>query len=344
MSLDLKNLRSKSRLSQSEVARRIGATQSQVSRWEDNPDDMPYSSLRKYLAAVGVSQVLLTNDLAVAPPVDVGDPYVDLRQRINLLLAYLDHASFDVRDDIDRQFTPKSFRNEVLRMKSKPTITLTGRFDSGKSRLANTLLGQNILPERYTPHTFVPIFVRHICDRPEWVPDTVMILDEEFDFDRRDDEEHVRAHKITDGNYQTLHVWGVRPEEKSLKGRAIAIRRKSGEAHAGQECVALVFAESPLLKACNLIDTPGFSSDERDLRVADSAARGSEILIYTSMAKGFIDGTDVARLPGLIRSLQAPEFVDPAFPTLGNFLVVATHADPFIKDDDLSDILRKYNS
>jgi len=145
MSLDLKNLRSKSRLSQSEVARRIGATQSQVSRWEDNPDDMPYSSLRKYLAAVGVSQVLLTNDLAVAPPLDVGDPYVDLRQRINLLLAYLDHASFDVRDDIDRQFTPKSFRNEVLRMNRKPTITLTGRFDSGKSRLANTLLGQNIL-------------------------------------------------------------------------------------------------------------------------------------------------------------------------------------------------------
>jgi hypothetical protein len=64
-------------------------------------------------------------------------------------------------------------------------------------------------------------------------------------------------------------------------------------------------------------------------------------LLYASPAKGHINGQDMVRLRNLLRLLPAPENECNDFPTLGNFFIVATHADPSIPDDELPKILNK---
>ena len=108
---------------------------------------------------------------------------------------------------------------------------------------------------------------------------------------------------------------------------------------------AIVYVDAPLLRACNLIDLPGYSDKQdevsKDVEKANSATKIANVLLYASPAKGHINGQDMVRLRNLLRLLPTPENECNDFPTLGNFFIVATHADPSIPDDELPKILNK---
>lgn len=179
--------------------------------------------------------------------------------------------------------------------------------------------------------------MRHIEDRPFWFTKDVLIFNEEFwlkdekgkqiiDVQLLDDQQRCEKYCIQAGGFDVLQKYGVHGENEDVAAHA-----------------AVVYMNAPILKACNLIDLPGYADqpDEisKDVEKANSAAQIADILLYASQAKRHIDGQDMIRLGNLLKLLPAPENECNNFPTLGNLLIVATHADPSILDTELQNIL-----
>jgi hypothetical protein len=112
---------------------------------------------------------------------------------------------------------------------------------------------------------------------------------------------------------------------------------KMEEAH-----TAVVYTDAPLLKACNLIDLPGFgdrpSGESVDQEKAESALPYADIVLYASRIKGHLGGKDLARLSNLLRQIPAHESDSWEFPTLGSLFIVATHADRNVSEEDIKKI------
>ena len=169
--------------------------------------------------------------------------------------------------------TPKDLMLKIRHWRRKPSLLIAGRFDSGKTRIANALLGSSNLPSQYTPTTSVVTYIRHEDDKPEWQREEVWIMGTGFDPSRWEDEKYCQKYRLVSGSFDTLRQFGT----KESKGDILRAK------------YALVYMESPLLRSCTLIDVPGYSDAEDEERSADAAARLADLLLYTAPAKGFLD-------------------------------------------------------
>ncbi|OCQ89056.1 DNA-binding protein [Nostoc sp. MBR 210] len=338
MSIDLRGYRQQAGMGQVQVAEILGISHEEVSRYEDAPDTLPMGLLVKWLAIFEVD--IVTAMSAPLPPlkgIDPGSPYTELYHQLNSLNQYIDSIPLIDKLDIPTPpATPNDFREQIKYYRKKPNLVLTGGFDAGKSHLANALLGSKSLPTGYQPATRVITFVRHIEDRPVWFTKDVLIFNEEFwlkdekgkqiiDVQLLDDQQRCEKYCIQAGSFDFLQKYGVHGENEDVAAHA-----------------AVVYMNASILKACNLIDLPGYADqpDEisKDVEKANSAAQIADILLYASQAKRHIDGQDMIRLGNLLKSLPAPENECSNFPTLGNLFIVATHADPSISNDELQNI------
>lgn len=338
MNIDFRGYREKAGMTQAEVANSLGISQSQVSRYEHSPATVPMGIAVKWLQIFGVD--IATAMSAPTPSlqaIDPGTPYAELYHRLNLLNQYIDVAPPAETLDLQTQLaTPQKLKEQLKLYKQKPNVVLTGGFDAGKSHMANALLGSKNLPVGYQPATRVITFIRHIEDRPEWFKKDVLIFNEKFwlkdekdkqiiDLLLLDDKERCTQYCLQSGSFDILQKYGVHGSNEDISAHA-----------------AVVYMDSPLLQACNLIDLPGYSDqpDEvsKDVEKANSAAQIADVLLYASPAKGHINGQDMIRLGSLLRSLPTPENECNNFPTLGNLFIVATHADPSISDEQLKEI------
>ncbi|MDM3862325.1 MAG: dynamin family protein [Aphanizomenon gracile PMC644.10] len=338
MNIDLIGYRQKAGLKQVDIANALNISTEEVDAYEKAPNTVPMGLLFQWLQILGVDpSTALTPPSAQLKGIDPGSPYTELYRRLNLLDQYIDSTPpIDKLDIPTPPNTPNDLKKQLKRYRKKPNLVLTGGFDAGKSHLANTMLGTKNLPVGYQPATRVITFVRHVEDRPQWCEDDVLIVNDDFwlkdekgklilDFLLLDDEERFEKYCIQSGSFEVLQKYGVHGENEDIAAHA-----------------AVVYINSPLLKACNLIDLPGFSDqpDEvsKDVEKANSAAQIADIVIYASPAKGHINGQDMLRLSNLLSLLPAPENECKNFPTLGNLFIVATHADPSISNEQLQTI------
>lgn len=321
MNLDLVKLRKqlKTKVSQQQLAERLGLSQTQISRYEADPGSVPFELLGRWLAALGTSLAAVVS--ADAPilegKIDAGDPYGSLRRRLALLADYIDVAPDAARGEAGEVNLDLTALAHVVAMhQRKPNVTVVGQFDTGKSRLCNSFMGSGHLPTAYQPATRVITYVRHLEDRPAWFREDVWLFDQGFDPRLWDDEAHCTAHRLLAGNLETLRQYGTHagPQADQLNAHA-----------------AVVYLDAPVLRACNLVDLPGYQNTVEDTDRADAAAPLVDVLIYASMAKGFLDGEDFAVLRRILLYLPVYEERDAEFPHLGHLFLVATHADPSIK-------------
>ena len=232
----------------------------------------------------------------------------------------------------------------VQELARKPRIGVVGRFDSGKSRLINTLVGQEILPTGYQPETSLICLVRHTSDRPDWMKENpeameqnVFAMKEEarvesgckrFDFDDFEDEENFQSFCCMSGGLDILKDIG-----SHSGGRA-------GDAVSQDMFAALVFVDAPILMNCDILDFPGYSNSEDDSQKAEFAKnrRLLDILVYTSTPIGFMDTSDFIFLKEHLVKLKpiVPEGVGP----LQNLFVVATRSS-IVDSAELAEILDK---
>lgn len=255
MNIDLLGYRQKAGMQQVDIANALSISTEEVDAYEKAPATVPTGILFQWLQILGVDPVT-----ALTPPspqlkgIDPGSPYTELYRRLNLLDQYIDSTPpIDKLDIPTPPNTPNDLRKQLKRYRKKPNLVLTGGFDAGKSHLANTMLGTKNLPVGYQPATRVITFVRHVEDRPQWCEDDVLIVNDDFwlkdekgklilDFLLLDDEERFEKYCIQSGSFNVLQKYGVHGENEDIAAHA-----------------AVVYINSPLLKACNLIDLPGFS-------------------------------------------------------------------------------------
>ncbi|UBF25702.1 dynamin family protein [Kovacikia minuta CCNUW1] len=236
--------------------------------------------------------------------------------------------------------TPNDVIKQIYRYRQKPNLVLVGRFDSGKSHLANTLMGAKVLPSQYQPATRVITFVRHSSDRPSWFQDQVGILAEDFwtrdekgnqvfDLTLLDSQRWFERHCVKAGSLEVLRQHGVHDHLSEIEI----------EGHS-----AIVYVDSPLLKSCNIVDFPGYSDQadqtSEDVKKASSAVQIADLILYTSPVNGFMNAEDFSRLSYLLKVLPSPETYNKEFPLLGNLFIVGTHANPTISGLDISSILQ----
>ena len=328
LSIDLRGLREAAGLSQSELGVRIELSQAQISRYEAEPGSATIDIVIIWCGACGSS--LESASRSIAPVnhsgIRVGEPYQELYRKLSLLEQYIDVAP-KIPDSLPPlSIQPDDLRAKVRQWKRKPAVLIAGRFDSGKTRIANALLGNNHLPSQYTPTTSVVTFIRHELDRPLWQKEEVWIMGKEFDPGSWNDEEECKQHRLMAGSFDTLRKFGTRD------GDGEAIGAKS----------ALVYMDAPILQACTLIDVPGYSDEYEEERIASASANLADVLIYTAPAKGFLDAADFLHLGLLLRSLPAVHARTPkGTEKFANLFLVATHAEPSISDKDLDRILER---
>ncbi|MEA5572805.1 dynamin family protein [Calothrix sp. UHCC 0171] len=342
MNINLRGAREGAGLSQSELAIILGISQTQVSRYEQYPGAIPAELLLRWAQALGTDiQTLMASAIPLSPPIDAGDPYLQLRRDLHLVEQYVTNSYPD--GELNIPYKPPTANDIIQRIhhyRQKPNLVLVGRFDSGKSHLANTLMGAKILPSQYQPATRVITFVRHISDRPSWFKEQVGILAE--DFWTRDE----KGNQVFDLNLLDSQLW---LERHSIKLGSLEVLREHGvhnhlseieiEGHS-----AVVYVDSPILKSCNIVDFPGYSDQadqtSEDVKKANSAVQIADLILYTSPINGFMNAEDFSRLSYLLRVLPSPETHNQEFPILGNLFIVGTHANPSISDLDISSILQ----
>ena len=232
---------------------------------------------------------------------------------------------------ISKQFpTIDDILHNARSLVRKPRVGIVGPFDSGKSRLINTLVGQEILPTGYQPETSLICLVRHSSDRPDWMKEdpeamnqNVFVMKEEarvesgrkrFDFDDFEDEENFQSFLCMSGGLDVLRDFG-----SHSSGRAV-------DAVSQNMFAALVFVDAPLLKNCDILDFPGYSNSEEDSQKAEFAKnkRMLDILVYTSTATGFMNASDFIFLKEHLVKLKLME--SEGIGPLQNLFVVATRS------------------
>jgi transcriptional regulator with XRE-family HTH domain len=215
----------------------------------------------------------------------------------------------------------------------KPTVSIVGRSDTGKSTLINTLLGDEFMPSSWTPTTSIAVYIKHVNDKPSFIRDEVWVFaasrgeEQRWDPKRLYDEEYCNTWCISSGRIiDELPKFGTRQGE-----------------HAEQVGSAVVFIDAPVLLNCDIIDLPGFGTDSAyDDFLTLNIAKSSDILIYLSQANGFMRIEDITYLKENIRNLPVYEHKGKnQIPPLANLFVVASQAHTVANGNpnELSNIL-----
>ena len=339
----LADMRNDANISQARMADLLGTSQNQVSRWERNPDIMNAGVRDEFCRICGVSSMTTGPMPAtkLAPDADARDA---LQADIRVFSRYVDTVS--PSDPSLGKGLPgslpevKDLLENVRYLARKPRIGLVGRFDAGKSRAVNTLLGSDCLPVAATPETSLICLVRHTSDRPEWMKEDPELMNqdafiftrtakvratvkglpgittsESFDFDRLDDEDYFRRFKRMSGGTEILRDFGTK------HGRHATLAED-------QDMVAaLVFDDAPLLRTCDVLDTPGYDDgDENEWQRPEFRRTLCDVPIYVSGALGFFNAADQEYVDSLIKRLPPVEDEDCSVPPLRNAYFVATRA------------------
>jgi transcriptional regulator with XRE-family HTH domain len=315
--LDLKEQRENAGLTQAELARRLGIVQSQVQRYENNPDNVPLRMAQEWIAACGHPDM----DAGLDP----GFPYVPIQQRLAQLGDYAANQPMLLPEDtVAPALDIGDLLDALPKLGRKPRLVLWGRFDAGKSRLANTLFGADRLPTAYRPATAVVCLVRHIHDKPNWQTENVWIMDDTFNLGDADDQTKCEAHRLLAGDFETLSRYGMHVVDDAERS---VLDGKPGS--------ALIYIDAPLLQACDLIDTPGYGHDAYDDKLAGSAQPYGDALVYLAPISGFMNEEDIAKLQEALAHLP----VLPGTDRVRNLLILATHVHSGVKATEVSGAL-----
>lgn len=346
----LKEMRLREKQSQSEVAESLGISQSQYSRYESNPDELPVSLLKALTVLLRFDFSEIDSNERSVEKIDPGNPYEKQREQLRLLRQFIVEDG-DARESSEKAAsmgvdvpTISEFREAIKKYDHKPNIVFAGRFDTGKSYLANQILGGEFLPSGHQPTTKLLSIIRHISEKPKWQKQPVSFLRRGFwregkgycyDLAYLNDEKRYRSHYEREATLHSLNEHGV-----FWHGRQRKLRKHFEELDVH---TAVIYIDSPILLSCNIIDTPGFSDkdveglEEERLQPIQELM---DVLVYTSTTNGFMDARDQSYLKYLLSISNKGFERFPNHPTLGNVFVVCTLASPqIINDKELASLL-----
>lgn len=385
MTVSLKEMRERKGLTQQQLADMLNAkwaeiypgdkqhfTVGKIVTMEKDSDELTKKELQVIAPVFGVT----ADQLLEIEPLHLSAPQVENNWgRIENIKNHIDACIKDRKPKYLVETCPEALK-ELTALKGqvirKPKIACVGQPDSGKSRTLNTLIGKDILPTDFTPTTSTIVYIKHISDKPlYWGNDTVFVFadrmpdpaallpstgispaalpsmlptppvkQEVWDPNRIDEEEYCRRWRLASGDYSLIKDYGAH----------------SGKYEAMNAGAIVVFADSPILQNCDLIDLPGFAPQstlsqtdpqkvgttlietdsglDRDTQLALSAIKRADGYIYLSPANQFLYGDSFAMAKSIVKELPPIEKMgDNPIPPLGNLFIVASHALTVNKGD-----------
>lgn len=305
---------------QSAFAELIGVEQSSISRWEKDPDSIPFQIIQRILEKTGASYEELTGWKKPIPnPLIVENTWKKADFTKCTLSEYIANAlkQIDLPEE-QRKAYIDDLSAGINASLIKPKVAIVGRSDTGKSTLINALLGSDKMPTAWTPTTSIAVYIKHISDRPAFIEEDAWVfsnhLGDENMWNERQlyDEEYCRSWKIAAGGVEILRSFGTR----------------QGENYDKEAGAAVIFLDAPILKTCDIVDLPGFGTEtESDDDITFAAAQKSDVIIYLSQANGFMRIEDITYLKRNISEL--PVWEDKTsnnLVPLSNLFIVASQA------------------
>ena len=305
---------------QTAFAELIGVDQSSVSRWEKDPDSIPFQIIQRILEKTGASYEELTGWKKPIPdPLNVEDTWKKVDFTKCTLSEYIANALEQIKlSEEDRKAYIDDLSTGINASLIKPKVAIVGRSDTGKSTLINALLGVDKMPTSWTPTTSIAVYIKHISDRPAFIEEDAWVLTNHLGsenmWNERQlyDEEYCRSWKIAAGGVEILRSFGTRQGENYDKAAGAAV----------------VFLDAPILKTCDIVDLPGFGTEtESDDQIMFAATQKSDIIIYLSQANGFMRIEDITYLKRNISELPVWEDKNTnTLSPLSNLFIVASQA------------------
>lgn len=314
---DLKEARVRANISQKEMATMLNVSQSQVSRYEENPDEVSMKIARQWWEICGMSE-------SKVEPLNLGSPYQHLQERQQQIQQKLLNFPIANNSNTTNNLDVHSLLKNIKQLGRKPRMGVFGHFDMGKSRLCNVLLGDNHLPTAYQPTTSVACILRHISDRPVWQVEDVWMMGKEFNIHLIDDETHCKENRIKAGNLASLRDYATHQDESI----------QSNDSY-----YAIIYIDSPILLSCDILDMPGYEHDDKDLQRTDLASNFVDIVLYLSTITGFLGKNDLDYLGHLISLL--PVYEGENIKPLDNLFIIATRADMVNDAEERQSLLKK---
>jgi len=315
---DLRSFREGSlKLTQNELATLIDERQDKISRLEKNPTSIGLDILIKIADKTGTTLDELVNYKKMMPkPIQLKDTWGFVHSLKRSSTSYLDKAMGQTTEDHHLSIL-KEIKHFVETTLVKPKVAVVGLSDTGKSTLINALLGQEILPVAWTPTTAINLYIKHLDDRPTYIKDDVWFFraqkDQAVGWDSRriEEELYTKAWLVDKGHIKDLEELAIR---EGADQRDIAS--------------AVVFIDCPILKNCDIVDLPGYNTGDRQLdsSLTEQVKDYADILIYMSLANGFMRGNDIEYIKSNLNNLPIIEHQKHNNDPLCNLFIVASQA------------------
>jgi transcriptional regulator with XRE-family HTH domain len=317
---DLKDFRQNVlKMTQEDFANMIGVRQDYVSRMEKAPEAIEFSLLLKIAETTGTSlDELVGYKKSMPKALQVDNTWETSTFIKKTILDYIKIKKEDLQLTSTSKYEKmvEDLEEMVHASIVKPTVAIVGMSDAGKSRLINSLLGLDKMPTSWTPTTSISVHIKHMDDRPDFIKDEAWIFNGDkngFDTKKLHDEMYCKKWKITGGPTTILGEYGTRQGDKYDIEDASA---------------AVVYVDSSILQNCDIVDLPGFGTGDRknDDILAQKSKEFADVVIYMSIANGFLRGTDIEFLKSTLNSLPVIENKENKLDPLNNLYILASQA------------------
>jgi len=309
-------------MTQDEFATLIGQRQDYISRLEKKPDQIPLEVLIIIANKTGMTiDQLVKYQKPIIKTLNTEFTWQSADFTKKTLIDYIERFSADLNNMSDAHYNRfiSDLRTGVHKAINKPKIAFVGRSDVGKSAMINAIIGAEKVPTAWTPTTSIIVYIKHLLDRPSFISEEVWVFKASkdgtgWDESRLNDEAYCQEWKLAAGGIDILKAYGTRQGDKFITEEAGS---------------AIVFVDSDVLKNCDFVDLPGFGTGDReeDDAVTLSASQRADVLVYLSIANGFMRDEDIQYLHHAIKNLNIIETKeDMCIPPLSNLFIVASQA------------------
>ncbi|MEH6949413.1 dynamin family protein [Bacillus sp. JJ634] len=324
------------KVSQEDLARMLNMVIEDIIKLEESKEINDVSFLIKLARATGDSLEDLVGYKNQAPEaLQVNNTWKTPSLFKEVMLEYIKNRKSDLQLDNNTKYQKmiKELESLIYSTIVKPKVAIVGMSDAGKSKLINSLLGKEKMPTSWTPTTSISVHIKHINDRPDFMKeDEAWIFKAEkagFDTKKFNDNEYCKQRKIAGGDASILAKYGTRQGDKY---------------NIEDVSAAVVYLDSSILQVCDIVDLPGFGTGDRknDDILAQKSREFADIVIYLSIANGFLRGTDIEFLKSTLNSLPVIENKQNKLDSLNNLFIVASQAHTVNKGskEDLDNILK----
>ena len=307
-------------LSEEDLAHKLGVSQNEYKCLEAESvkkNQVDLVLLNQLANATGLLIDQLVNKVKTKVEFKINDNWNSVKSFKDNFNSYMrqNESLFSKDDNFVKKI--KDLTVLVNRMARKPRVALVGRSDVGKSTLINALMDSNVLPQEWTPTTSIIIYVKHVDDRPEFCKKNVMIFKSDskgalWDDTRLDEEGYTTSLCIAEGDYPLLREYGARQGKKFNQTSASS---------------AVVFINSSILKNCDFIDLPGYGTSDREEDDSMLASvKEIDVLLYLSIANGFMRGEDINWLQQEMVNLAPITLNSDKLKPLSNLYIIASQA------------------